>query len=262
MESLQQLFGLEGKVALVTGASGGLGVEFARALALAGADVAVLARRKERLEEVAGEIEGMGVRCLPLTADVTDEPAVEAAMSTLVRELGGLDILVNNAGMADFGRAEKLSRKKWEQVLAVNLTAPFQLSQQAARLMIRQGRGGRIINISSVAGQVANSIFPTVAYAASKAALDNMTRQLAVEWARHKITVNGIAPAWFPSEMNIDPELGDIKPENKERMLARTPLGRLGEPGELMGAVIYLASPAAAYVTGTVLPVDGGWLAW
>ena len=262
MDSLQDLFGLKGKTALVTGASSGLGVEFARALASAGADVAILARRSEKLEGVAREIETLGVRCLPVTADVTDPEALEKALEETVKSLGGLDILVNNAGIADFGKAEKLSREKWDEVLAVNLTAPFQLAQKAARIMIRQGRGGRIINISSVAGEVANPIFPTVAYSASKAALTNMTRQLAVEWAGHSITVNAIAPGWFPSEMTVDPSIGEIKPENRERIEAQTPLGRLGRPGELMGAVIYLASPAASYVTGAILPVDGGWLAW
>ncbi len=262
MNSLQELFGLKGKTALVTGASSGLGVEFARALAVAGADVALLARRRERLEEVAKDIEALGVRCVPVTADVTAEEDMERALAEVGEAFGGLDILVNNAGVAPFGRAEKQSREQWDSALAVNLTAPFLLSQRVARGMIERGGGGRIINIASVAGEVANSVFPTVGYAATKGALINLTRQLAVEWARHAITVNAIAPAWFPTELNIDPRYGDVKPEYKEKMEALTPMGRLGSQGELMGAVIYLASPAASYVTGTVLAVDGGWLAW
>ena len=262
MNSLQELFGLKGKTALVTGASSGLGVEFARALAVAGADVALLARRRERLEEVAKDIEALGVRCVPVTADLTAEEDMERALAEVGEAFGGLDILVNNAGVAPFGRAEKQSREQWDSALAVNLTAPFLLSQRVARGMIERGGGGRIINIASVAGEVANSVFPTVGYAATKGALINLTRQLAVEWARHAITVNAIAPAWFPTELNIDPRYGDVKPEYKEKMEALTPMGRLGSQGELMGAVIYLASPAASYVTGTVLAVDGGWLAW
>ncbi|MCZ6629571.1 MAG: glucose 1-dehydrogenase [SAR324 cluster bacterium] len=262
MNSLQELFTLQGKTALVTGASGGLGVEFARALAVAGADVAVLARRKERLRKVAREIEQLGVRCLPVTADLTVQDDLERALAEIHEGLGAVDILVNNAGVAPFGKAERQTREQWDSALAVNLTAPFVLCQHVARAMIERGGGGRIINISSVMGEVASSIFPTVGYNASKGAVTNMTRQLAVEWARHGITVNAIAPAWFPTEMNRDPKIGDINPKYKERMEQFTPMGRLGNEGELMAAVIFLASPAASYVTGAILPVDGGWLAW
>lgn len=262
MNSLQELFGLKGKIALVTGASGGLGVEFARALAVAGADVAVLARRRERLEQVAAELEGLGVRALPVAVDLTDDAELERALEEVEQELGPVDILVNNAGVAPFGKAERQTREQWDSALAINLTAPFILCQLVARRMIERGGGGRIINISSVMGEVASSIFPTVGYNATKGAVSNMTRQLAVEWAKHRITVNAIAPAWFPTEMNIDPAIGDISPKYKARMEDFTPMGRLGAEGELMGAVIYLASPAASYVTGEVLHVDGGWLAW
>ena len=262
MNSLQELFGLKGKTALVTGASGGLGVEFARALAVAGADVAVLSRRLERLEQVVAELEGLGVRALPVAVDITDDAELERALEEVEQGLGAVDILVNNAGAAPFGKAERQTREQWDSALAVNLTAPFILSQLVANRMIKRGGGGRIINISSVMGDVASSIFPTVGYNASKGAVNNMTRQLAVEWAKHNITVNAIAPAWFPTEMNKDPAIGDIPPKYKTRMEDFTPMGRLGAEGELMGAVIYLASPAASYVTGEVLHVDGGWLAW
>jgi NAD(P)-dependent dehydrogenase (short-subunit alcohol dehydrogenase family) len=128
--------------------------------------------------------------------------------------------------------------------------------------MIERGRGGRIINISSIMGQVGEPIYPTISYNVSKHGVDGLTQQLAIEWAPHKILVNAIAPAWFPTEATVDPRFGDIHPKYKERMIERTPLRRLGEPGELMGAVIYLAAPASSYVTGSVLVVDGGWLAW
>jgi gluconate 5-dehydrogenase len=262
MQSLQELFGLRGKVALVTGASSGLGVEFAKALATAGADVAILARRQDRLKAVAQEIAALGVRCLPVVADVTDEAQLDRALVEIEKALGAVDILVNNAGIAPAARAEKHGRKEWDQALSVNLTAVFLLSQRVARAMIARGTGGRIVNISSVMGELGNPVFPTASYNATKGAVTTLTKHLAVEWAPHKITVNAIAPGWFPSEMTIDPKVGDVAPRFKEKMESRTPLGRLGAPGELAGAVIYLASPAASYVTGAVLAVDGGWSAW
>jgi gluconate 5-dehydrogenase len=262
MTTLQELYSLKGKVALVTGASSGLGVEFAKGLAIAGADTALLARRKDRLEALAAELRGLGVRCLPVQADVADDGQIESAVAEVERGLGPVEILVNNAGIADYGRSEKLSREQWEQVVAVNLSAVLRLSQRVARVMIERGRGGRIVNLASVAGLEANAIFPTVAYTATKHGVVGMTRQMAIEWAKHGITVNAIAPGWFPTEMNIDPRAGDILPKFKERMIERTPMGRLGRTGELMGALIFLASPAASYVTGVTLPVDGGWLAW
>lgn len=262
MATLESLFGLKGKVALVTGASSGLGVEFAKAMAIAGADVAILARRTERLEALAPEIEAMGVRCLCVPADLAHPEQIEAAVTRTESELGPIDILVNNAGIAPFGKAEKQTAEQWEDALRINLTAPFLLCQRVARNMIERGSGGRIINIGSINGEGGSPIFPTVGYTASKGGVHMMTRQLAVEWAKHDITVNAIAPSWFPTEMSYDPRYNGIKPEYRERMELFTPMNRLGADGELIAAVIFLASPAASYVTGTVLPVDGGWLAW
>lgn len=262
MTTLDSLFSLKGKVALVTGASSGLGVEFAKALGVAGADVAVVARRAGRLETLAKEMEQSGGRCLPVAADLSDEAQIDQAIEKVESELGKLDILVNNAGIAHVGRAEEHALKDWNHALEINLTVPFLMAQRAARSMIERGEGGRIINISSGTSVTANSIFKTVGYAASKGGVRLLTQQLAVEWAKHEITVNAIAPGWFPTEMNIDPEEGDIKSRFKERMELLTPMGRLGRKGELMGAMIYLASPAASFVTGTTLFVDGGWVAW
>lgn len=262
MSALDDLFGLSGKTALVTGASSGLGVEMAQALAGAGAQVAIMARRRERLEGVAAEIRKAGGTCLPVTGDVTSEDDLDAVVGEVEKAFGGVDILVNNAGVADVGRAEKVKRETWERTLATNLTAPFLLSQKVARGMIERGRGGRIINIASVVAEVGDSVLPTVAYCASKGGLANLTRQLAVEWARHGITANAIAPSWIPTEINMDPRVGGIKPELREKMESLTPMGRLGTPADIRGAVVFLASPAAAYVTGIILPVDGGWLAW
>jgi 2-dehydro-3-deoxy-D-gluconate 5-dehydrogenase len=262
MDALIEWFGLKGKRALVTGASSGLGVAFARGLARAGADVAIVARRKARLDALAGEIAALGVRCVPVGADLTDDAQRDAAVQAVEAALGGVDILLNNAGIADLGRPEKLSAAEWDRVIAVNLTAVFRLTQAVGRGMIERGQGGRIINVSSVVGQYANSIFSTPAYAASKGGINALTRQLAVEWAQHGITVNAIAPGWFPTEMNVDPRHGDVHPKHKQRMIERTPLGRLGTPEEAVGAVVFLAAPASSFVTGHVLAVDGGWMAW
>jgi NAD(P)-dependent dehydrogenase (short-subunit alcohol dehydrogenase family) len=262
LHHLDQLFGLRGKVALVTGASSGLGIAFAKGLAMAGADVAVVARRLERLQAVARELEALGGRALAIQADLRHEDQIEAALQQILDSLGPIDILVNNAGVAPVSRAERHTLEKWEQALAINLTAVFLCCQKVGRQMIERGQGGRIINISSVLGEGANAVHKTVGYAATKGAVTNMTRQLAVEWAPYDITVNALAPSWFPTEMITDPRLGRVHDAQRARMELFTPIGRLGREGELLGAVIFLASPSASYVTGEILHVDGGWRAW
>ena len=262
VEHLDKLFGLQGKVALVTGASSGLGVEFAQGLAMAGADVAVMARRRERLQDVVKQLDRFGGRALAVPADLREEAQIETALRQIQDTLGPIDILVNNAGVAPVGRAERHTLDKWQQALEVNLTAVFLCCQQVGQQMIERGRGGRIINISSVLGEGANAVHKTIGYAATKGAVTNMTRQLAVEWAQYGITVNALAPSWFPTEMITDPRLGRVHDEQRARMELFTPMGRLGKEGELLGAIIFLASPSASYVTGTVLHVDGGWRAW
>ncbi len=262
LHHLETLFSLRGKIALITGASSGLGIEFARGLAMAGADVAIVARRLERLQVVAEELETLGVRSQPIQADLREEAQIDAAIRQAQDTLGPIDILVNNAGVAPVSRAERHTLEKWQQALDVNLTAVFLCCQKVGQRMIERGQGGRIINVSSVLGEGANSIHKTIGYTATKGAVTNLTRQLAVEWAPYGITVNALAPSWFPTEMITDPRLGRVHDEQRARMELFTPMGRLGQEGELLGAVIFLASSSASYITGTVLHVDGGWRAW
>lgn len=259
---LEQLFGLRGQVALVTGASSGLGIEFARGLAMAGANVALLARRFDRLQAVAKECEALGVRALPVQADLGDEAQIDAAIEQITTALGPIDILVNNAGVAPVSRAERHDKTKWQQALDINLTAVFLCTQKVGKQMIERQQGGRIIMISSVLGEGANSVHKTIGYAATKGAVTNMTRQLAVEWAPYEITVNALAPSWFPTEMITDPSVGRVNDSQRERMELFTPMGRLGREGELLGAIVFLASPSSSYITGAILHVDGGWRAW
>ncbi len=262
MGDLEQLFGLRDQVALVTGASSGLGSEVARALAKAGASVGLVARRKQRLDALAAELSARGVRCCVAPADVTRTEELKQALDRVEAELGPVQILVNGSGIAPLGRAENHTREKWDAALAVNLTAAFELCQLVGQRMIERGGGGRIIQISSLSGLFGNPVHRLVGYAASKGGLNSLTRQLAVEWAKHGITVNALAPFYFPTEMTIDPRTGEVPPEQRERMELFTPMGRLGRPGELESALLFLAAPASSYVTGVILPVDGGSGAW
>jgi len=259
MDSLDSLFSLRGHVGLVTGASSGLGLECAWALAIGGADVVLVARRAERLEKLAGDLRKLGVRALPIAADVSVDADLDRVVATAAAELGEVDILVNNAGISPTGRAEKMTREAWDSTLAVNLTAPMMLSQRIGRRLIEARKPGRIINMGSIQSIIASGVYRMVAYAAAKAGLANVTRQLAVEWAGYGINVNAIAPGWIPTEAT---ELGLTKAGNRERMELFTPMGRLGKPEEIRGAVIFLASPAASYVTGAIICVDGGYTAW
>jgi gluconate 5-dehydrogenase len=260
--NIQDIFGLRGRVALVFGASSGLGVECARALASAGADVALAARRVERLEVLAEELRGLGVRALPLAADAVRDEDIAQAVGEVEDQLGPIWTLVNSVGLSRLSRAVKHPRDKWDQVIATNLTAGFVMSQQVARRMIERQQPGRIIHISSVFGRGASPIHPQIGYVVAKGGIDNLVRQMAVEWAPFGITVNAIAPGYFPTELTVDPEVGEMDPDFLEQVKQRTPLARPGEPDEIRSSVLFLAAPASSYVTGSVVTVDGGWTAW
>lgn len=242
-------------VAIVTGASRGLGRGVALALAGAGYAVALGARDRDALERVADEISGAGGHALVLAVDldVTDRASVEAAVARVEAELGAIGVLVNNAGIQRLGSALEYTEDDWDAVLGTNLTGAFRVAQVVARRMVATGRGGAIVNVASMAGILA---FPDrIAYAASKAGLIMLTRSFALELAPHAIRVNAVAPTFVDTELSrqtLD------RPGGRDEIEARIPLGRLATVDDVAAAVLFLAGPSAAFVTGTVLPVDGG----
>jgi NAD(P)-dependent dehydrogenase (short-subunit alcohol dehydrogenase family) len=250
--SLLDRFRLDGKVAIVTGASSGLGAAFALGLAEAGADVAVCARRVEKLEATAERVRTLGRRCLAVPADVAQPEDCTRVVEETVRELGRVDVLVNNAGVGTAVPATRETPEQFRQVIDVNLNGSYWMAQACARAM---REGGSIVNIGSVLGSTSAGL-PQAAYAASKAAIIGLTRDLAQQWTGRKgIRVNALAPGFFPSEMTDQYPDGYL-----ESQMARVPAGRAGDPAELVTALLFLASDAGSYVTGIVVPVDGGLL--
>ena len=250
--SLLDRFRLDEKVALVTGASSGLGVDFARGLAEAGADVVIAARRVERLEETRATVEGLGRRCLVVGADVTSVEDCNRVVQTAMDELGRVDVLVNNAGLGTSYPATREKPEDFRRVIDVNLMGSYWMAQACGRVM---QPGSAIINIGSVLGSTTAGL-PQAAYISSKAAIIGLTRDLAQQWTGRKgIRVNALAPGFFPSEMTAEYPEGYL-----DQMMWRVPSGRQGDPAELTAALVFLASDAASYITGAVLPVDGGLL--
>jgi 3-oxoacyl-[acyl-carrier protein] reductase len=247
-----EMFSLKGRVALVTGASSGLGVQFARALAENGAALALVARRADRLKSLKDEIENKGGKAVAIEADVTDRAAMTRAFDAAEKALGTVTILVNNAGIAHGGRAVEMPPEEWRKVLSTNLDAVFFWAQEAARRMLAAKKQGSIVNIASVLGlAVAKG---AVAYATAKAGVVQVTKALAVELAFKGVRVNAIAPGWFVTEMNDD----YLASEAGSAIKREIPMGRFGNAGDLDGALLLLVSDAGSYITGATIVVDGG----
>ncbi len=249
------LFSLEGKVAVVTGGTSGIGRALSLGLADAGADVVATARRKEQVDSTANEIETRGRQTLRMASDVGDRTTLEALLAAVHERFGKVDILVNCAGMIKRTPTLDLPESEWTNILNTNLTGTLRACQVFGRHMLERGYG-RIVNIASLNSFVALS--EVAAYAASKAGVASLTRSLAVEWSKKGVTVNAVAPGVFRTDLNA--QLLDSTPRGQE-LLMRTPMGRFGKTEELIGATVYLASDSASFVTGQILVVDGGFLA-
>jgi NAD(P)-dependent dehydrogenase (short-subunit alcohol dehydrogenase family) len=250
-----QVFSLEGKVAIVTGGTSGIGKALSLGLADAGADVIATARRQQQVDDTAKEIEARGRKSLRIASDVGDRGSLEKLLADTLEAFGKVDILVNCAGMIKRTPTLDLAEADWNNILNVNLTGTLRACQVFGRSMLERGYG-RIINIASLNSFVALS--EVAAYAASKAGVASLTRSLAVEWSKKGVTVNAVAPGVFRTDLNA--QLLDSTPRGQE-LLMRTPMGRFGKTEELIGAVVYLASDSASFVTGQILVVDGGFLA-
>ncbi len=254
MPHFDSFFRLDGLVVLVVGGYGGIGSMTSKLLAHHGATVAIAGRSPQKAEQLADQIRGRGGKATSAALDLADRTAIKSTVARITAELGGLDMVVNLAGIEVENRAEELTEDEWDQVIEIDLSGAFWLSQAAARHMIETGKGGRIVHFSSTRS-VAGGRRGFAAYAAAKGGLNNLIRQLAAEWGVHGITVNGIAPGFVPTELTED------KASNEgfiRFMVGRIPLGRLGTVWELGGTVLFLASPAAGFITGQVLFVDGG----
>jgi NAD(P)-dependent dehydrogenase (short-subunit alcohol dehydrogenase family) len=257
--ALDRLFGLQGKVAVVTGGASGIGLASAELLAAAGAAVAIVDRNAEAAKQALAKIGGNG---LAFGTDVAQEREIEATTAEVLKALGRIDILVNSAGTAIRRPAVEVTVEDWDKVMNVNTTGTFLFSRAVARGMIARhskgGEGGSIVQISSIMGFSGGGLYPNISYQTSKGAVVNMTRALAVEWAPNQIRVNAVAPTYVKT-----PFIAGLmaQPDLVKRIEAMTPLARLAEPAEIASAVLYLASPAAAMVTGHTLFVDGGFLA-
>jgi 3-oxoacyl-[acyl-carrier protein] reductase len=246
------LFDLTGQIALVTGASSGLGVRFAQVLAEAGAAVTLLARRADRLEAVRADIEQAGGRAVAIAADVTDRAAMTRAFDAVEKAFGTVTVLVNNAGVVTSGRAVDMAEDEWRRVIEINLNAVFFAAQEAARRMLAAGKSGAIINIASMLGlSVAKGVAP---YAAAKAGVIQLTKAMALELAFKGIRVNAIAPGWFVTDLTRD----YLASEAGAAIKREIPAGRFGEARDLDGALLLLASDAGRFITGETIVVDGG----
>ena len=258
MASVKELFNLKGRVSVVTGGATGLGLQMATALAEAGSNVVVCSRKLENCEQAAGALEKLGVKALGLACDATKPGEVEAVKDATLKKFGRVDVLVNNAGRAWVAPPEDLPLERWQQIMDLNVTAPFICAQVFGREMIKAKRG-KIINIASIAGLIGRNpkAYSSIVYSTSKGALVNFTRDLAIKWAQHNIHVNCICPGFFVTPINQK-----LYEKGSEAILREIPLGRTGGENDLKGVAVLLASDASNFITGAIIPVDGGTIAW
>ena len=256
--NVKQLFDLTGRVAIITGGSIGLGRQMAEGLAEMGAHLVLCARKKERCQEAAEELQKLGGKALALACDVKSPASIQEVVDTALARFGRIDVLINNAGVSWGAPTEQMPLEDWTKVLDTNLTGTFLCAQAVGKVMIKQGRG-KIINVASVAGLggAQRGTVQAIGYHASKGGVIAFTKDLACQWAAHNIQVNAIAPGWFPTHMS-----GWVIEHKKELLLEQIPLRRFGNDHDLKGAAVFLASAASDYVTGHVLVVDGGQTAW
>ena len=250
----QKLFDLTGKVAVVTGGNGGIGLGIAMGLAGAGANIVIAARSVEKTAQALEDIRTLGVEAHGITVDVTQEPAIQRMVTSTIDHMGRLDILVNNSGIAVRAQPQELASAQWDSVVDVNLRGAFLASKEAYAQMVKAG-GGKVINVGSM-----YSIFGSdwgAPYAASKGGLVQLTKSLAVAWAKDNIQVNAVLPGWIVTDLTRG--IQDADPNRYDNISRRIPTGRWGEPSELAGAAVFLASTASDYVTGATLAVDGGY---
>jgi len=253
---VRQLFELSGQVALITGGSRGLGLQIADALGEMGARLVITARKMAELEEAAVHLRSQGIEVLPLVCDLSDTSAITPMVERALAEWGQIDILVNNAGATWGAAAAEHPLSAWQKVIDLNLTGTFLVTQAVGRLAMLPRRHGRVINVASIAGLKGNDPHEgmfTLAYNTTKGGMINMTRALAAEWAPHQITVNALAPGFFPSKMTR----GTLE-QSLDKIIKRNPLGRVGGDEDLKGVAVLLASDASAFITGQIIAVDGG----
>ena len=258
MANVKDLLSLAGRVSVVTGGATGLGLQMATALAEAGSNIVICSRKLDVCEEAAHAIEKLGVQALPVACDVTQPDQVHHVKEETLKKFGRVDALVNNAGRAWVAPPEDMPLDRWQQIMELNVTAAFICSQSFGREMIRQKRG-KIINIASIAGLVGRNpkAYNSIVYSTSKGALVQFTRDLAVKWAPHNINVNCICPGFFVTPIN-----DKLFAKNAENILRDIPLGRTGGGDDLKGIAVLLASDASNFMTGAIIPVDGGAVSW
>ncbi len=250
-------FDLTGQTAIVTGSSGGLGVQMAKALANQGCNIVCLARRKEMVDQVADEIEKeFGVKAVGIKCDITDTANVDAAVDEVMERFGRIDILINNAGTGAVAPAEDVTDEQFSNEMEIDLFGSFKVARAVAKKAMIPAKYGRIINIASMYGMVGNKICGSAPYHAAKGGVVNLTRALAAEWGKYCITVNSICPGYFYTPLTQETLDSEFFQQNAKTMI---PLERYGNEGELDSTAIFLASPASTYVTGAVVPVDGGY---